>query len=88
MDMSIFVVRAFLRLRDLTAARHDIATKLTKLERRVGGHDDELRAILRALRELIQSPPRARRAIGFAAGAATAPRGWSRVPEWRSRRRP
>ncbi len=70
--MSIFVVRAFLRLRDLTASHREIAAKLDQLERRVSSHDDELQAILTALRELIQQPSRPRRAIGFASGETAA----------------
>ena len=64
-EMSIFVVRAFLRLRDLTASHRELAAKLSELERRVTKHDDELKAILIALRRLIAPPPRQRRAIGF-----------------------
>jgi hypothetical protein len=79
-DMSIFVVRAFLRLRDLTAPRRELATKLAELESRVTGHDDELRAILAALRKLIQPPAGPRRAIGFASSAAAPSGGRSRAP--------
>ncbi len=39
-DMSIFVVRAFLQLRDLTTPHRELATKLDELEQRVTGHDD------------------------------------------------
>jgi hypothetical protein len=84
-DMSIFVVRAFLRLRDLTAPHRELAANLDELERRVTGHDHDLQAILTALRELIQSPSRPRRAIGFALGA-TAPPGPSSAFSARRRR--
>lgn len=86
-DMSIFVVRAFLQLRDLTAPHRELATKLEELEQRVTGHDDELQAILIALREMIQPPSQQRRAIGFASGAAAAPGVWSRAPRRLGRRR-
>ncbi len=66
-DMSIFVVRAFIQLRDVAAPHRELAAKLGELERRVSGHDDELEEILRALRRLIQSPRRPQRAIGFSA---------------------
>jgi len=64
-EMSIFVVRAFLRLRDLAAAHRELAVKLDDLERKVTHHDEELKTILRALRRLIAPPLRQRRAIGF-----------------------
>ena len=64
-EMSIFVVRAFVQLRDVAAAHRELAVKLSALERRVAGHDDELKAIIAALRKLIVSPLRQRRRIGF-----------------------
>jgi hypothetical protein len=86
-DMSIFVVRAFLQLRDLAAPHRELATKLEELEQRVTGHDDELQAILIALREMIQPPSRQRRAIGFTSGTAAAVGVWSRAPRRLGRRR-
>ena len=64
--MSIFVVRAFLRLREWVAGHAELSSRLARLERRVGGHDHELKGIIRAVREMIQLkddvPPRK---IGF-----------------------
>ena len=64
-DMSLFVVRAFLQLRDLVTPHREIAAKLDELERRVSDHDAELKVILVALRKLVQPPARHRRTIGF-----------------------
>jgi hypothetical protein len=86
-DMSIFVVRAFLQLRDLMAPHRELAAKLDELEQRVTGHHDELQAILIALRKMIQPPSRQRRAIGFASGAATSHGAWARAPRKLGRRR-
>jgi hypothetical protein len=64
--MSVFVVRAFLRLREWVAGQVQLATRLADLERRVGAHDHELRGIIQAIRELVapaQEQPRRR--IGF-----------------------
>lgn len=66
-EMSVFVVRAFLRLRDLTATHRELAAKLTDLEQRVSKHDDELAAIFDAIRKLIHPPIQPRKAIGFIA---------------------
>lgn len=63
--MSLFVVRAFLRMRESVAGQKELSTRLTRLERKVGGHDRELQAILRALRGLIEPPETLRRRIGF-----------------------
>jgi hypothetical protein len=64
-EMSLFVVRAFLQLRDLAASRREFGARLAELERRVTNHDDELKTIVAALRKLIAPPGRQRRAIGF-----------------------
>ena len=67
--MSIFVVRAFLRLREWVGGQAELSARLSQLERRVGAHDHELRAIIKAIRELVQ--PReevSRREIGFGRG--------------------
>ncbi len=70
-QMSIFVVRAFLRLREWVAGQAELSTRLAQLERRVGEHDHELRAIIEALRQLIEPPePRRRPRIGFGAADA------------------
>ena len=67
-QMSIFVVRAFLKLREWVADQAALAVKLAELERRVGQHDHELHAIVETLRSLLEPPdehPRPR--IGFGA---------------------
>ncbi len=70
-QMSIFVVRAFLTLREWVAGQAELSTRLAQLERRVGEHDHELRAIIQALRQLIEPPePRRRPRIGFGAADA------------------
>lgn len=66
-EMSVFVVRAFVRLRELTGTHAELAATLAALERRVSEHDGELRNIIAALRQLLQPPHRPRRTIGFSA---------------------
>ena len=68
-EMSVFVVRAFLRLRSLVAGQKELAAQLTLLERRVTGHDQGLKAIIDALRRLQEPPPDPPRPrVGFAQG--------------------
>ena len=65
--MSVFVVRAFVTLRETLATHRDLADKLTELERKVGTHDKALVSIIAAIRELTDSPKRKAHAIGFRA---------------------
>jgi hypothetical protein len=64
-EMSLFVVRAFVRLRSLTRHRAALAAKLEALERRVAGHDEDLEQMFAALRRLIEPSRKPRRQIGF-----------------------
>lgn len=65
-QMSIFVVRAFLRLREWVADQTELSVRLAELERRVGVHDRELRAIIQAIRQLVEPVDEpTRRRIGF-----------------------
>ena len=65
--MGVYVVRAFVRLRDLLASNAALARKLDELERKYQHHDDAIKAILSAIRELMNPPEPKRRPIGFTA---------------------
>ena len=67
-QMSIFVVRAFLRLREWVVGQAELAAKLSDLERRVGAHDHELKAIIQTIRTMLEPPPPPRKQIGFRQG--------------------
>jgi hypothetical protein len=66
-EMSVYVVRAFVRLRELLASNTALARKLDELERKYQHHDDAIKAILSAIRELMNPPQPKRRPIGFTA---------------------
>jgi hypothetical protein len=55
-EMSLYVVRAFVRLRELLATNRALARKLDELESRLQTHDDAITGILRTLRELMNPP--------------------------------
>jgi hypothetical protein len=63
--VNIAIMRAFVRLRQLAAANTELARKLDDLERRVGGHDQAIQSIVRAIRDLAAPTPSKRRRIGF-----------------------
>lgn len=66
-DMSVFVVRAFVRMRELLAGNATLSAKLNELEKKVAAHDDSIAEIISAIRELI-NPTEAtvpKREIGF-----------------------
>jgi hypothetical protein len=57
-EMSVFVVRAFVRLRNFLAAHKELAEKLAELERRLSSHDEQIVAIIDAIKRLMAPPPR------------------------------
>jgi hypothetical protein len=65
-QMSVFVVRAFLRMRAELASGTDILKRLAGIDRKLLVHDLVLRDIYRKLQPLLSPPPgRPRREIGF-----------------------
>lgn len=64
-EMSVYVVRAFVQLRELMLNHKALAQKLTELERRVSDHDHSLLDVIEALRELTAAPKVSKRPIGF-----------------------
>lgn len=69
-EMSIFVVRAFVRMREALATNLKIVAKLRDLELRVENHDADIEEILIAIRELMTPAPATGRRIGFEIPAA------------------
>ena len=68
-EMSVFVVRAFVQLRDLLASNKELASRLDELEvrltRKLAGHDQAIAEIIKTLRQLMNPPNPTRRSIGF-----------------------
>jgi ORF6N domain-containing protein len=63
--VNIAIMRAFVKLREMLETNRELARKFSELEQRVGKHDEEITAILEAIRQLIAPPKKARREIGF-----------------------
>jgi hypothetical protein len=66
-QMSVHVVRAFAHLRSATRANESVMRQLEALEERVGKHDADIAALLRAMRALIGPAKSPSRGIGFLA---------------------
>ena len=70
-EMSAYVVRAFVHLRDLLSSNRELARRFAELEARLDKkltqHDQAIAAILSAIRQLMNPPQPKRRPIGFTA---------------------
>jgi hypothetical protein len=71
-EMSIFVVRAFVRMRETMLLNQHVVSKLSELEARLDDHDVELQELVDAIRELMTPLPANARRIGFEAPSTTA----------------
>jgi hypothetical protein len=63
--VNIAIMRAFVKLREALETNRELARKFSELEKRVGTHDDEIGAIINAIRQLMAPPEKPRREIGF-----------------------
>ncbi len=66
-EMSIFVVRAFVQMRQALVVNQHVVSKLAELEARLDNHDDEIQDLVEAIRELMAPLPANNRRIGFEA---------------------
>jgi hypothetical protein len=65
-QVSVLVVRAFVRLRQFLASHQQLATKLNELEAKLHKHDHQILALIDAIRQLMSQPePERRPPIGF-----------------------
>jgi len=67
-ETSIFVVRAFVRMREILTVHKELARKVSELERRVTGHDEDIKTLVAAIRQLMQPPSPKKRRIGYKHG--------------------
>ena len=64
-NASIYVVRAFVRLREILSTHKEFAQKLKELELKIETHDEQILAIFEAINQLLQPPEKIKRPIGF-----------------------
>jgi hypothetical protein len=70
-EMSVYVVRAFVKLREVLASNEELALRLDELEARIEKklttHDQAIAAMLSAIRQLLNPALSRSRPIGFTA---------------------
>src|SRR5271166_4451254 len=56
-EMSVFVVRAFVRLREMLATNKEVAARIEELEVHLETHDSKIQKIIEVLKRLTNPPP-------------------------------
>ncbi len=64
-EVSVYVVRAFVELRELLAGNKEVVAKLNELEHKLETHDQAIAGLINTIRELMKAPETKKRPIGF-----------------------
>jgi hypothetical protein len=72
-QVNVAIMRAFVSLRRMLASNEALAHKLAEMERKIEGHDTNIRTLFDAIRELAAPPAGPRREIGYHVKEASLP---------------
>jgi len=64
-EASIYVVRAFIRLREILLTHKELAKKLKELELKIDSHDQQIQSIFEVINQLLIPPEKPKQKIGF-----------------------
>ena len=63
--VNIAIMRAFVQMRELLSTNKKLAQKLVELEERLSEHDENLRIVFQAIKQLLKDDGKPKRKIGF-----------------------
>ena len=63
--VNIAIMRVFVKLREMLSTHKELAHKLSQLEQKIEKHDEEIKLIFNAIRQLMTSPKSKGTKIGF-----------------------
>jgi hypothetical protein len=65
-EISVFIVRAFVKLRRVISENEALARKIVQIENHLADHDEQIIELIRAIKQLLKpEPPPKRRRIGY-----------------------
>lgn len=64
-EMSVFIIQAFVRLRSVLASHRELAAKVDELERKLITHDRQIISLIDAIKALMFVPNAEKKPIGF-----------------------
>ena len=64
--VNILIMRAFTKIREILLTHKELAVKIEALERKYAGHDQTIKEIFEAIKQLLEPPPvKEKKIIGF-----------------------
>jgi hypothetical protein len=65
-EVSVFIVRAFIKVRQMVAGHKDLQRKIAQIERRLTDHDEKIIELVNLIKQLLNpEPPPKKRRIGY-----------------------
>lgn len=64
-EMSVYIVRAFVRLRELVSSHRNLSSKFRELEERLDSHDQTIGSLIQAIKALMEPETPKKRTIGY-----------------------
>ena len=64
-EVSVYIVRTFVRLREALLSNKELASKLDALEKKLATHDQAITALIHVIRQLTAPPQTKKRGFGF-----------------------
>ena len=65
-EVSVFIVRAFVKVRQMVAGYKDLQRKIAQIERRLTDHDEQIIELVNLIKQLLNpEPPPKKRRIGY-----------------------
>ncbi len=65
-EVSVFIVRAIIKVRQMVAGHKDLQRKIAQIERRLTDHDEKIIELVNLIKQLLNpEPPPKKRRIGY-----------------------
>lgn len=64
-QVNIAIMRAFVNMRKMLSTNEEVSKKLTKIENKLGDHDEDFKKVFTAIRLLMKPPNKSDKEIGF-----------------------
>ena len=66
MEVGVYIVRAFVKLRQMIAENKELSRRIVQIERHLANHDEQIIELVKVIKQLLKpDPPPKKRRIGY-----------------------